>query len=411
MKLLRVDRMDEAREKLNQAAEECLFQKEMIDAADALGRILAEDILANEPVPAFRRSSVDGYAVRSSDLAGASDGIPVFLKVIGEVCLGECTEIIVKSGTCAYVATGGMIPEGADAMVMIEYCEEFSADEIAVYTSEAPGASVVQIGEDMKPGDIVLPAGRKVRPQDIGALAAMGVMEIWVFRPWKVTILSTGDELIPPGEMPRPGQIRDINTSGLRAQAQQEGMEIISCRLIKDVREELVNAFEEAKKTSDLIVISGGSSQGKKDMTAEIIEEHTSEGVLTHGLALKPGKPTILGYDRETHTIAAGLPGHPAAAMMVFEQFFLWFWRKRTGQKEELLVTGRMSTNLASAPGKRTFQPVKILEGEDGIREVVPVLGKSGMITTLTRADGYLVMEENQEGVKAGEAVKIHLWR
>lgn len=411
MKLLKVDRIEEAREKLNQAAEECLFQTEVIDTVDALGRILAEDVLAAEPVPAFRRSSVDGYAVKSSDLVGASEGIPVFLKIIGEVSLGECTELTVTSGTCAYVATGGMIPEGADAMVMIEYCEAFSADEIAVYTSAAVGASVVQIGEDMKAGDVVLSAGRKIRPQDIGALGAIGQMKILVFRPWKVAILSTGDELIPAGEIPAPGQIRDINTGALRAQAEQEGMRVVACRLVKDVKEELVNAFEEAKKTSDLVVISGGSSQGKKDMTAEIIEEHTSEGVLTHGLALKPGKPTILGYDRETHTIAAGLPGHPAAAMIVFEQLFLWFWRTRTGQQEETPVAGVIRTNLASAPGRRTYQPVRFSETKDGMREVIPVLGKSGMITTLTRADGYLVMEENQEGVKAGETVLVHLWK
>lgn len=411
MKLLKVDRMEEAREKLNNTVEQCLFQTEMIKTDDALGRILASDVLAEEPIPPFRRSSVDGYAVRSCDVSGASEGIPVFLKVIGEVCLGECTSLVIAPGTCVYVPTGGMIPDGADAMVMVEYCESFSANEIAVYAPAASGASVVQIGEDMTPGTVVIPAGQKIRPQDIGALCAIGKTEIEVFCPWNVTILSTGDELIAPGEQLHPGQVRDINTGGLRAQAQQEGMKVVAAHIVKDVREDLIKCVEEAKKTSDLIVISGGSSQGKKDMTADIVDEHTSEGVLTHGLAVKPGKPTILGYDRPTHTLVVGLPGHPAAAMMIFEQLILWFWRRKTGQREDFCLDGEMTTNLASAPGKRTCQLVKIVENDRGMRTVEPVLGKSGMITTLTRADGYMIMEENQEGVTAGERVKIHLWR
>lgn len=411
MKLLRVDRIQEAREKLNRVTEECLFRTEIVEMSEALGRILAKPVIAEEMVPSFRRSSVDGYAVRSSNLGGASESIPSFLKVTGEVSIGECTSLEVSDGECVYVPTGGMIPEGADAMVMVEYCEAFSENEIAVYTSVASGASVVQIGEDMRPGELLLPQGRKLRPQDIGALCAIGRTKVEVFAPWNVTILSTGDELISPDAIPEPGQIRDINTGGLRAQAQQEGMQITACHLVKDVREELVQRFEEAKETSDLIVISGGSSQGKKDMTADIVQEHTSEGVLTHGLALKPGKPTILGYDKESHTIIAGLPGHPAAAMMVFEQLILWFWRKKTGQREEITVEGQMAVNLASAPGKRTCQVVTIEEKEPGIRTVIPVFGKSGMITTLTKADGYLIMEENQEGVKKGETVQVQLWR
>lgn len=296
-------------------------------------------------------------------------------------------------------------------MVMVEYCEPFSASEIAVYTSVASGAGVVRIGEDMKKGEAVLTAGRKLRPQDIGALAALGKTMIPVYRPWRVTVLSTGDELIEPSKKPMPGQIRDINTYGLCAQAEQEGMEIVAFHIVPDVREELKKRIEEAKSTSDLIVMSGGSSQGKKDMTAEVIGEMASEGVFTHGLALKPGKPTILGYDRESHTIMAGLPGHPAAAMLVFEQLLLWLFREKTGQGEMVRIQAKIETNVAGAPGKRTCQLVKVETADTGEVKAIPVFGKSGMITTLTRADGYVVLEENQEGLKAGETVLVHLWK
>ena len=410
MKLLKVDVLAKAREKLLEHAEACLFETERVGLREALSRVLAQPVRAREAIPPFRRSSVDGYAVRCADVGGASESAPAFLKVIGEVCLGESTRLSLAPGQCVYVPTGGMLPAGADAMVMVEYCEAFSAAEIAVYTSAAPGAGVVQAGEDMKEGELVLPAGRKLRPQDIGALAALGETEICVYRPWRVTVLSTGDELIAPSKQPEPGQIRDINTYGLCAQAEQEGMKIAACHIVPDVREELERRITEAKETSDLIVISGGSSQGKKDMTAEIIDELASEGVLTHGLALKPGQPTILGYDRESHTILAGLPGHPAAAMLVFEQVLLWFYRERTGQSETVPVTAVLETNVAGAPGRRTCQMVRLEQGE-GTMKAVPIFGKSGMITTLTKADGYLTIEENQEGLKAGETVSVRLWR
>lgn len=411
MKLLKVDALAQARGKLLEHVEEKLFETERVGLRKALGRVLAEPVCAKESIPPFRRSSVDGYAVKCSDVGGASESVPSFLKIIGEVCLGESTSLSIESGQCVYVPTGGMLPAGADAMVMIEYCEPFSATEIAVYTSAAPGAGVVQIGEDMKEGETVLTAGRRLRPQDIGALAALGRTDISVYRPWRVTVLSTGDELIEPSKEPRPGQIRDINTYGLCAQAEQEGMEITACHIVPDVREELRKRIEEAKAVSDLIVISGGSSQGKKDITAEVIHETASEGVFTHGLALKPGKPTILGYDKESHTIMAGLPGHPAAAMLVFEQLLLWLFREKTGQNEMMPIPAKIETNVAGAPGKRTCQLVRIEKTETGETKAIPIFGKSGMITTLTKADGYLVMEENQEGLKAGETVLVHLWK
>ena len=197
MKLLKVDALAEAREKLMEHVEECLFETEEIGLRKALSRVLAKPVLSEEAIPPFRRSTVDGYAVRYRDVGGASESIPAFLKVIGEVCLGENTSLSIGPGQCVYVPTGGMLPEGADAMVMVEYCEPFSDREIAVYTSVASGGGVVQIGEDMKEGETVLPAGRRLKPQDIGALAALGKTRVCAYRPWRVTILSTGEPMVP----------------------------------------------------------------------------------------------------------------------------------------------------------------------------------------------------------------------
>jgi molybdopterin molybdotransferase len=213
MKLLKVDTVNEARSKLADCCADMMLQTEMKGLLDAAGRILAEDIFSNENIPPYRRSIMDGYAVRSRDLGAAGDMIPTMLKVRGEVLLGsDSSDLKVEPGCCVYVPTGGYVPDGADAVVMIEYCEPFGAGMLAVSKAASPGENVVQIGEDISEGDILLPKGRKLRPQDLGVLAACGVAEIPVFVPWKVTVISTGDELVSPGQIPGPGQIRDINT-------------------------------------------------------------------------------------------------------------------------------------------------------------------------------------------------------
>ncbi|MEG2784435.1 MAG: molybdopterin molybdotransferase MoeA [Lachnospiraceae bacterium] len=407
MKLLKVDTIEIAREKLKTAlcdSEQVTIIKKLHQAC---GYSLAGDIYATEPVPAFRRSTVDGYAVKADNTGGATENAPVFLKIIGEVEMGYAAKEQLEQGQCIYVPTGGMIPEGADAMVMVEYCEQFTQDQIAIYTTVASQAGIVDIGEDMKSGQLVLKRGTTLRPQEIGALAAIGETEILVYAPWKVTIISTGDELISPEKIPQKGQIRDINTYGIQAQAEKNHMEVVDCFVLKDQNGDLKEKVQQALTTSDVVVISGGSSQGKKDETHQIIDEIASEGAFTHGLALKPGKPTIIGYDKPTNTILVGLPGHPAAAMMVFELLISWIQKERTGAKVEVTTKGYLSTNLPGAPGRKTCQLVQLKRREDGAQEVVPIFGKSGMISTLTRADGYILMEENQEGLQKGEEVEV----
>ena len=290
MKLLKVDTLAQARERLLEAAKECLPETERVALADASGCILAEDIVSGEMIPAFRRSSVDGYAVCSKDTAGATESIPVFLKVLEEVEIGHPAVSKIEPGTCAYVPTGGMVPEGADAMVMVEYSERFGTDEVALYENVPYGKCIVLPGEDVKTGDIVLKAGTRIGPAQAGTLAALGVVQVPVFKPWKVAILSTGDELVRIDQVPGPGQVRDINTWALSCYVKKTGLELVSAEAVRDEEVLLEDKIREAVKACDLILISGGSSQGKKDMTMEILNRISKEGVFTHGLALKPGR-------------------------------------------------------------------------------------------------------------------------
>lgn len=410
MDLLKVDTIKEARNKLEACCAGIMPAHEAVDLYDAAGRVLAFDIYSKENIPPYRRSIMDGYAVHSKDLGAAGDMIPTILKVTGEVLLGtDCSEIRVDPGCCVYVPTGGYVPEGADAVVMVEYCEPFGNGMLAVSKSASPEENVVQAGEDIAEGVILLSKGRKLRPQDIGVLAAAGAATVPVFVPWRVTVISTGDELVSPREMPGPGQIRDVNTYTVSARSTAEGFTVVRTLSLKDDGSAISAALEAAKADSDVVVVSGGSSQGKKDMTAALIDEAADHGVLTHGIAAKPGKPTITGYDEASRTLFIGLPGHPAAALMVYEQLLIRLWRGMTGQPGQRTVSAKAAANVPSAPGRRTFQLVK-LENDDGGYMAVPVFARSGMISPVSKADGYFVMSENQEGVRAGDAVEVFLW-
>ena len=268
-----------------------------------MGRVLAGDIVSAEDIPGFRRSTVDGYAVLAQDTQGAAEALPVLLRVVEEVDAGQVPKHRLQSGQCAYVPTGGMIPEGADAMVMIEYCEPFGTGQIAVGQPVSPGRDVVPVGDDIRGGSVFLKKGTEVRAQEIGGLLAAGIIEIPVFAPFRVTVLSTGDELVEPGEPLGPGQMRDINSGVLKTLARQYGCDVIHTELIKDDREQLSRTIYSAMRGSDLVLLSGGSSQGNRDFTAEVIDQLAKPGVFTHGLALKPGKPTILGYDESLSLI------------------------------------------------------------------------------------------------------------
>ena len=433
MKLFTVDIIGEAREKilkacghpvsplvktttisLNDLTNPASSPANKADPANTVGLIgwpgcvLAEDLFAGCDIPAFRRSTVDGYAVVAADTAAAGESIPVFLKQIGSVSMGQCTNLAVHPGECAYVPTGGMIPAGADAMVMVEYAEA-AGENIAVYEAVAPGTGVTEPGEDLKKGAPLLTRGKILRAQETGALAAAGITMLRVFAPLTLTLISTGDELVPPQQEPRPGEVRDINTHALKALAVRRGYMVLSTQVLPDNEERLETAIREAMAASDVVAISGGSSQGEKDLTAKIIGRIAKPGVFTHGLAVKPGKPTILGWDDASKTLLAGLPGHPVSAMMVFEITLGWLIDTLFCRPLPFPVPARISCNVPGSPGRTVLLPVALRnDGETYSAE--PVFGKAGMIVTLTQADGYTVIDLNKEGLKKDEPIMVHLF-
>lgn len=409
MKLLTVDTVKEAREKLFHAARQKKKQIEFVELEKALDRVLASDLVSPEPIPSFRRSVVDGYAVNAADTQGAGESIPVFLEVIERIEIGTPAVRMVQPGQCSYVPTGGMIPEGADAVVMVEYCEAFDAKSIAVYDAVSPGRNLIRIGEDIQEESLFLKKGTKLRPQEIGVLASAGVHTVPVYRPWKLAIISTGDELVPANQKPMPGQVRDINTYVLEAMSRKYGFEVISKQVLQDQRGLLEEAVAAGMKTCDMVVVSGGSSQGEKDHTADVLDRLSEPGVFTHGIALKPGKPTILGYDAPSETILIGLPGHPAAAMIVFELLAVRLYLNLTHQPEPQYTTAVIETNVASAPGKMTCMLIELVDSQDGYI-ARPIFGKSGLMTTLSRAHGYTLIDMNKEGLKAGECIQVVLF-
>lgn len=403
-----MDTISGARERLLQEVGDNFLKMETVKLSEAYGKCLAEDIYAEENIPDFRRATVDGYAVKASDTQGAGESVPVFLSVVDEISIGKPALREIKNGECAYVPTGGMIPDGADAMVMVEYTELFDKRDAAVYSSVSAGNGVVQIGEDAKKGELLLSRGTVLHSAQTGVLASLGKHTVKVYAPWHITIISTGDELAEVGEEKGRCQVYDINTHALYALAKEQGMTVDKAFSVKDEDEKIEQALKDALLCSDIVVISGGSSQGKKDMTADIIDKIAEPGVWTHGLALKPGKPTIVGMDKPSGTLLIGLPGHPVAAIMVFQLLLVWLQKNLRGEKETPGVPAVLSSNIPGAAGRAVCQTVKLEKEENGYR-AIPVFGKSGLMHTLTQADGYVLVEADKEGIRKGETVYVQL--
>jgi len=413
MKLLKVDTIEEAHEKILAFVKTWPLKTETIPLAETPDRILADDIFSSCDIPSFCRSTVDGYALIAADTAAAGDTIPVFLKQAGSVSMGKPAAFSIKTGECAYVPTGGMLPGGADAVVMVEYCEAVHSEKtgsiISVYEAVAVGEGTAEAGEDFQKGKLLLKRGTIISAREIGALCAAGITNVSVFSFIDISIISSGDELVAPDKQPALGEIRDINTNALTVLAEKNCYRVVSARLLPDDSVKLEDTVREAMRQSDVVVISGGSSQGEKDLTAEVIDRVSKPGVFTHGLAVKPGKPTILGWDDESKTLLVGLPGHPVSAMVIFNVVLSWLTEKLFNKQTTFPIPAFVSCNVPSSPGKTVFQPV-VLSLIDGVYFAEPVFGKAGMVTTLTRADGYVIIDMNREGLKKNEKVFVHLF-
>lgn len=406
--MFKVHSVDEARKKLIKKFNDYKLKIETIEISEAVGRVLAEDVYANINVPHFRRSTVDGYAVIAKDSFGASESLPIFLEVVDEVFMGKPAGVCISSDKTAYVPTGGMIPEGADAVLMVEYTEKLDENNIAVYKSVSPKENVINVGDDIKEGERVLARGQKLRAQDIGVLSSIGVNKVKVYKIPSFAVISTGDEIVGPIEEVGIGQIRDINTYTISAMVEDIGGKVTTKTVVRDDFEALRNVVEQAVEKEDFIIVSGGSSVGTKDVTSKVINSFGNPGVFVHGVSIKPGKPTILA--KIGNKPVFGLPGQPVSAMIVFKVFVEYFIKDLLGVDQlESFIEAKSPINIHSAQGKETYQMVTI---EKNVDDYIahPVYGKSGMITLISKAKGYIKIDENQEGVKAGESVRVYLF-
>jgi len=380
-----------------------------LETAKAVNRILAEDVFSPEPLPPFDRSTVDGYAVRAVDTFGASETLPAYLRLIGEVPMGARPDFALERGTAGLIHTGGMLPEGADAVLMLENSQMARPGEIEVLKAVALNENVLRAGEDVSVGDLVLAAGTCLRPAEIGGLLALGITEVRVRKPPRVGILSSGDEVVPPDVKPAYGQVRDVNSYSLAALVTRRGGQAEICGIVPDRRDALEKSLREAWEANDLVVITAGSSASTRDLTAETIQKIGRPGVLVHGVNVKPGKPTILGVCDGKAVI--GLPGNPVSALIIAGLFVLPVIDRLLGIKTfrpEASVTARLSINLASQAGREDFVPVHLVASADGY-VAEPIFYKSNLIFSLARADGLVRIAPDATGLPVNAQVSVIL--
>lgn len=386
-----------------------LRRAEPLGLLDALDRVTAHELRAPADLPAFARSTMDGFAVRAADTYGASEGLPAYLELCGEVPMGRAPNLTVRPGQAARVHTGGMLPPGADAVVMVENTQALGAEAIEVVRPVALGENVVPVGEDVRRGDLLFPAGHWLRPQDLGGLAGVGITTVEAAACPRVAILASGDEVVPPEQPVAPGQIRDINSYTIAALARRAGGLPELRGIAPDDADRLRAMAEQALAEADMLIISAGSSVSTRDMTVQVIGALGAPGVLVHGVSIHPGKPTILALVGVKPVF--GLPGNPVSTMIAFELFVAPALRRLLGAAEPLGggVEARLARNVASKPGREDFVPVR-LEQRDGALWADPVFGKSNLIYTMAHADGLLHVPLDLAGLYAGDTVRVRVF-
>jgi len=395
---------------------------EEISISTALHRIVAEEILSPSDLPEFNRSTMDGFAVRSADTFGASESIPACLTITGDIPMGTLPQRPLAKGETMKIATGGALPPGADAVVMLEQTQPVDEKSIEVVKPVAPLENVIQAGDDIKKGEPILGRGHRIRPQDMAALAGVGKTRISVFAKPKVAIISTGNEIVPADTVPPPGRIRDTNSYNLEGLILQQGGIPVKKGIIPDVYDRLHETLEAATADCDLVLMTGGSSVGTADLTAKVVNAFGPPGVLVHGVSIKPGKPLIIGLvrakDKASPIPLFGLPGHPAAVSICFELFVKPVLLRLTGEVPppaldgiplNRVVKARLARSIASSPGREDHIRVMLEKRDDGLW-ARPVFGASGLISTLVKAVGTVVVPVNKIGIEAGEEVEVRLF-
>ncbi|OIQ49099.1 Molybdopterin molybdenumtransferase [Pseudodesulfovibrio hydrargyri] len=388
---------------------------ETVDLAKAAGRVLAEGLVAPHDWPLLDRSCMDGFAVSARDVFGSGESNPGYLECVAALPIDKLPDTVLSPGECARIATGGVLPEGADAVVMVEHTQamqdETVGGTIEIRKSVAPGENVMQRGEDARKDAEALPPGTVLRPQEIGLAAALGFEKLSLRKRPRVGILSTGDELIEVGQTPKPGQVRDVNTHTVAALVEQAGGAPVPYGIVKDDLDSLSRALERAIAENDAVLLSGGSSIGVRDLTVQAIEAMDEAEILAHGVAISPGKPTILG--RVGHKPVIGLPGQVTSALVVMHVLILPLIRHLMGDgnafspARRCLRKAELARNVASKPGREDYVRIR-LEERDGQPPLAhPVLGKSGLLRTIVQAHGLAVIPADSEGLYASELIDI----
>lgn len=393
---------------------------ERIHVSHSLGRVLAEKILSPENLPEFDRSTMDGYAIRSADTFGAAESRPALFTIVGDILMGTMPKRGISKGEAMKIATGGALPQGADSVVMFEQTQSVDAQSIEVVKPVGPLENVIHTGDDIKKNEVMLASGHRIRPQDMSALASLGITNITVFEKPKVAIISTGNEIVPADSTPALGRIRDSNSYNLEGLILQAGGNPVKKGIIPDEYDRLRETLEAAAKDCALVLMTGGSSVGTADLTAKVINDTGKPGVLVHGVSIKPGKPLIIGLvgSPERRVPIFGLPGHPAAVSICFELFVKPLLVRISGEvphpalagvSSYRIVKAKLARSISSSPGREDHVRVT-LEKKDGQLWARPVFGASGLISTLVKAVGTVVVPVNKIGIEAGEEVEVRLF-
>ena len=397
----------EALLQLLNAMPEATPQSELITTRGAFGRVLSMDIIAQEPLPPFTRSTVDGYALRAQDTHGASESLPIYLRVVGEVPMGSEPGFQIGIGDAAIIHTGGMLPNGADAVVMLEFTQQTGDGEVECLKAIPSGENVLLQGEDVPVGSVILQKGKRLEIADIGGLTALGILEAPVAKAPRIAIISSGDEVVPADQRPALGQVRDINSTTLALLIEKSGGVPVEYGIAPDEPDALKLLLSTALADCDAAVVTAGSSASARDLTAQIIHQMGSPGVLVHGVNVKPGKPTILAMCDGKPVV--GLPGNPVSALVIAWLFVVPLIQHLLSEVLDVprpVVHARLAVNIPSVAGREDYVPVR-LNKVDGKVIAQPTYFKSNLIFSLSRSHGLVRIPPNETGLAAGSDVEV----